>query len=954
MTGETRKQLFFSLKWKAFIFTSSLLTLIFGVFIAGTYYYLEDRFVEQLAQTSRRLVEQSEATVENKAEQLEQLASLFTQLDGVKDSLRVSSSKSLTEVFDEHLFQLELEAGIRYVAAFAANDDLLLWHGNPQIPPDLIKDYKQTGTPIWTVTCYEGCDIYLAAPLPMPDGSDGMLILGAVLTDMIRDFEAVSGADVAIAIRRSEVDTEDVNYLKQWESELVAVSNSGKNKAMLNYAASLFERRDVFQGEQLEYSGRYYYLVLRPLKGAVFPRQGELIFMQDITHSVRDLSAAKKNGLVFIIVGLVFSELILLATLWGPLHRLRIIAAELPLLATTEFSEIRKKLVKLERLTVMEDESDILNKSAIHLSHLLEDFQSELQQRALQLESQTVDLESEKQFVTGLLDTAHAVIFTQDRNGVLSLVNPYAAWITGYGKDELVGKRFLALLPEVELLPDLRFQLNELARGGRQALNHESAVCRKDGSTIHMAWYHSALPDAKNEHYILTVGLDISERKEAEERLGWLASHDPLTRLFNRRRFAEELEKTVAHSKRYRVLGAVLFFDLDQFKDVNDSSGHQVGDEMLIRVADRLQEHARDSDMIFRLGGDEFAMIIRQVNEDTAGKTAERLCRALRSIEVQGAGRVHRVSSSIGVALFPSHGEFVDELLANADIAMYKAKEAGRNGWHIFQSTEADKARIHERVYWNEKVKEALSEDQLLVAFQPIQDVTLGTISHYEALLRVFDEQGNPLPTGKFVLYAEKSGLVHDVDLCIVEKSLRHKKELQDRGVNATIAINLSGASFRNPALYERILGLIEKYEICTEEVIFEITETAAVEDISDTATKMKDLKRLGCKFALDDFGVGFSSLYHLKQLPLDFVKIDGSFIKHLPDQPEDQALVKAVVEVAKVFGLKTVAEFVEDGSILAVLSELGVDYAQGYFIDKPKLWDDLWGSEKNCHEAKA
>jgi len=787
------------------------------------------------------------------------------------------------------------------------------------------------------LACFDLCEIYVVTPLAFPGaGSDasarGMLVLSGSLQALVSRFQDLNRSRIAISVRRNTPPETRENSLDEWGSVIVSQLDQARDLPLLQAMARTYSRADVFNGVVLEADSKRFEFVLRPLRGAVFPRQGELLFVTDVTAEHVQYLAVRRSLNLFAIVGLVFAELILLSTLWSPLNRLRSIAGVLPQLAT------------LDRDHRYNDESDMLTDAALRLSHLLEDLQGEVRLRAEELEKKTIDLEAEKQFVHSLLDTAHALILTQDRNGCIALINQHCTWITGFNAPELLGKSFFKLLPESEQLPDLRFQLNELLNGFRNELHHESAVVRKDGSTLHMAWYHSLLPQSKEEHQILSIALDISERKEAEERLGWLASHDPLTGLFNRRRFGEELQKSIAHAKRYERTGAILFFDLDQFKDVNDTSGHKVGDDLLRRVAERLRLEARDSDQIFRLGGDEFAMIVREVNRDSIAAVAKRLCSALTSIEVQGSGRLHRVSSSIGIALFPEHGEYVDDLVANADIAMYQAKDAGRNGWHIFSLEEQDRERIHERVYWNEKVKEALATGSLTIAFQPIQKIGATTPSHFEALLRVMDENGKPLPTYKFIQSAENSGLIQEVDLQIIDKVFAAKRKLEVRNIEVVFAINLSGVSFRNPNLHDEIALKFEQYQINPAQIIFEITETAAVQDSATTATKMRELKKLGCQFALDDFGVGFSSLYQIKLLPIDMVKIDGSFIRHLPQEPEDQALVRAIVEVARVFGLMTVAEFVENEAIVDMLAELGVDYAQGYHIAEPRYFDRIWG----------
>jgi len=935
---------FISLKWRALVLTSGLLVVVFSIFMVASRYSSQLQLKEQGRDRTQRSVEQLESLLERQVQRMQGLAGLLFQFEGVQQALRADNSALLVQRIRPLWQRLRTEVAVDAISVFNADGEALLRQGDPTIPEDLLQKFRQDWKPRHELSCLERCEVYTVVPLELEGWGRAMVVLAARLDQVIDRLQRLSKAELALAVRRPGEIYDTDNSLPGWGSELAYTTGNAQVVQLLRDLSERYSRAEVFNGIQLQQAGHYYQVVLRPLRGAVVPRQGELYIISDISNEMAQYSNLQRNGLVFGIIGLIFAELVLLTTLWGPLNRLRAMASVLPMLATRQFTHIRQELAGLHRELPFSDESDVLNNSAIRLSHLLEELQSELHSRAEELERKTVDLEAEKQFVQGVLDTAHALILTQDASGRIAMVNHHCSWITGYETSDLVGKSFFWLLPQSEQLPDLKFQINELAHGFRNELHHESAVVRKDGTTLYMDWYHSLLPGGKEGHQILSIALDISERKEAEERLGWLASHDTLTGLFNRRRFGEELQKSIAHAKRYDRSGAILFFDLDQFKDVNDTSGHKVGDDLLRRVAERLRIEARDSDLIFRLGGDEFAMLVREVDQAGAVRVAERLCCSLNGVEVIGNGRVHRVSTSIGVALFPEHGEYVDDLVANADIAMYQAKAAGRNGWHVYSPADQDRERTQERVFWNEKVKEALSTDSLEVAFQPIQKVTSGNLSHFEALLRVSDDAGRPLPTYKFIQSAEASGLIQEVDLLIIDKVLAHKRSLERRGVAAVFAINLSGISFRNPRLCDEIAQKFSHYGVNPAEIIFEITETAAVEDAVTTAEQMREIKKLGCKFALDDFGVGFSSLYHIKQLPIDLVKIDGSFIRHLASEVEDRALVRAVVEVARVFGLITVAEFVENQKILDVLQELGVDYAQGYHISKPEPFASLWG----------
>ena len=944
---------FISLKWRALILTSALLVIVFSVFLFFTRYSGQVQLNALSKERAQRYVGQFEALLRHQQTIIESYGRLLPQIQGVQQAILGADSTIIEQAVEPFWQRLTQDSDITSLVVFSPQDRILLWQGDPSIPPDLMEKFQLDRQPRSALSCFETCEIYVAVPLLIQGWGNGMVVFGARLDQVVKRFEAVSNSELILAIRRDQRRTQESDFIEAWGTDLNVNSTESQQLELLRDLSSQHSRGQVYSGLTEQSSGNTYReVLLRPLRGAVFPRQGELFFITDISPEILANQAQQRTGFIFGLAALIFAELMLLITLWGALNRLRTVASKLPQLATEKLGQVRHQLASFKRDQRFADESDILISAAVNLSHQLEDLERELRTRAEELELRSEDLQTEKQFVQSILDTAHAVILTQDRNGVVTLVNQHCTRMTGFDLKQLVGHTFYRLLPHDENLPDIRFQLNELAHGARHELHHESAMVCNDGSSRHMSWHHSLLPGAKIDQQILSIALDISERKEAEDRLGWLATHDPLTGLFNRRRFGEELQKSISHAKRYNRPGAILFFDLDQFKDVNDTSGHKVGDELLRRVSERLRIEARDTDLIFRLGGDEFAMLIREVDESAVTTVASRLCEALTGIEVLGTDRVHRVSTSIGVALFPEHGEFTDELVANADIAMYQAKASGRNGWHIYSPAEQDRERTHERVYWNEMVKEALSKDTLQVAFQPIQTISTGTVSHYEALLRVSDETGQLLPTFKFIQSAEASGLIQEVDLRIVDKVLAYKRQLESRSINATFAINLSGISFRNPTLYQSIAKKLREYQVNPAEIIFEITETSALEDGVATANKMRDIKKLGCKFALDDFGVGFSSIYHIKQLPIDLVKIDGSFIRHLEDEPEDQALVRAVVEVAKVFGLQTVAEFVENEAILEILHLLKVDYAQGYHISRPEYFETLWGEVQG--EGKA
>lgn len=422
------------------------------------------------------------------------------------------------------------------------------------------------------------------------------------------------------------------------------------------------------------------------------------------------------------------------------------------------------------------------------------------------------------------------------------------------------------------------------------------------------------------------------DREQAEARLVWLADHDPLTQLYNRRRFHADFERVLDQAVRFGHQGAVLFFDLDQFKDVNDISGHQVGDALLQRVAEQLQTLTRPCEVLARLGGDEFAWLLPEASTDQAIELAERAQGVIRSIVMHARSRRHQVSASIGIVCFPAQGRETHQLMASADLAMYQAKEKGRGRWHIFSLEDQSRERADARVLWGQHIAEALTQDRFELRFQPIVAVATGEIAHYEALLRMRDAQGDMVYPDRFVPVAEKTGQIQAIDHWV----LSHALGIMSACPGLHLAVNLSANAMDDPLLLPDVEQLLKRFGVQPVRLTFEITETAAINSILRATRLMRGIQRLGCRFALDDFGSGYASYAYLRQLPVDDVKVDGAFIRNLSRSREDRIFVKAITDIAHGMGKRVIAEFVEDGDTLDVLLELGVDFAQGYHFGRP------------------
>ncbi|MGH2854448.1 MAG: putative bifunctional diguanylate cyclase/phosphodiesterase, partial [Solirubrobacteraceae bacterium] len=432
---------------------------------------------------------------------------------------------------------------------------------------------------------------------------------------------------------------------------------------------------------------------------------------------------------------------------------------------------------------------------------------------------------------------------------------------------------------------------------------------------------------------------EIAARQRHESELQHMADHDPLTSLLNRRAYERRLEEHLARGERYGHKGAVMVLDLDNFKEVNDTLGHSAGDELIVRVAGALATRLRESDTLARLGGDEFAILTPTGNRAEAERLADSLLGVVRGERAARGpgGRERPITASIGVT--PLEGVqslSAEEALINADLAMYDAKEAGRDRSETYGGASRGQARIEARLEWVERIRAALDEDRLVLHAQPVVETATGATTQHELLVRMVDADGDLIPPGSFLPIAERFGLIREIDRWVVTRAIRMLGEHREEGQRPTVEINLSAHSLGDSQLAAHIGRELRAAGVAATQLIFEVTETAAIGNIAAARSFAERLGELGCRFALDDFGAGFGSFYYLKHLPFDFIKIDGEFVRNCTADPTDRLVIGAVVELAQGMGKRTIAEFVGDEATLATLTALGVDYAQGFHLGAP------------------
>lgn len=527
-----------------------------------------------------------------------------------------------------------------------------------------------------------------------------------------------------------------------------------------------------------------------------------------------------------------------------------------------------------------------------------------------------------------LVDHMAQGLLALDEGGRITFANRAAERLFGRSRTELLGLRAGDLFIEEDVE---RHLVGDEARTASVSVS-----IQRYGTPVPVEIVATGTGEGASGQWLVR---DVTMQRRYEQQLVHLASHDHLTGLANRRRFEEELTRDVALAERTGRGGGILWLDLDDFKEINDTLGHRSGDELLVGIANFLLSSTRAASLVARIGGDEFAILVPEATLAEIESTAGRLQAEMAKQRFEISGHRLALTVSIGVASYPDHGTSVEELLSRADIAMYHAKESGHGGYRVWAPESGDDSN-RTRLEWSERIRRAVENDEVVVHAQPIADAVTGEIRSYELLMRLqADEPGELIMPNDFLPAAERLGLIRELDRWMTLNAIRLVARTPAFGV---VHVNLSGRAFADPGL----LGLIERefQETGADPtgVGFEITETAAIADIAAAKELISGLRRLGCSLSLDDFGSGFSSFYYLRNLPIDRLKIDGAFITQLTSSEEDRHLVRAIVELARALGLSTVAEYVEDDETLEMIRDMGVTYAQGYHVGRPVPVDEV------------
>ena len=552
-------------------------------------------------------------------------------------------------------------------------------------------------------------------------------------------------------------------------------------------------------------------------------------------------------------------------------------------------------------------------------------------------------LQHEKERAQVTLASINDGVVRTDAGGRIDFLNPSAEELLGVSLADVRGKLLSRAYRVLDMESDKpRPNVVETCLDGQHVVEPADAslLVRSDGTTVVVR--ESAAPifaaNGALEGAVLVI-TDVSQVHSLQQRMAHLATHDPLTGLINRREFEVRLQEAITTASSSHRQFALCYLDLDEFKIVNDTCGHTAGDELLKQLTSVLDEVIPEGDTLARLGGDEFGILLADHDPDEAAEHARAVIDAVRQYRFQWEERVFEIAASVGIVpVVGGHGNLA-ELLSAADSACYVAKGRGRNEIHISRKDDSAVTFRHTEMEWVERLNRALEENRFRLYKQPIRPLqNLDEPEYNELLLRLVDVEGSIIVPSQFISAAERYRMMPVIDLWVVGAALNAIGSLDDSGSEgpAAFTINLSGQSFGNEELKRLILDGLDRQQIPPHRVMFEITETAAISNLSLALDFIHSLRDRGCRFILDDFGSGLSSFRYLKSLDVEFLKIDGALVREIADDPIQREMVAAIHRIGESMGIQTIGEWVENSEIERALTDIGVDYAQGYGVGRP------------------
>lgn len=931
--------MFISVKWKSVAFLSIVLTLVIAAWTWQAVRKQVEEFESKLAITYQSDSNLIEELVTDSYLKLSQFAQLFAENSIIKTSLDTNTrQEEFSKFIEKQWLFYNINLGLDYLAVFDAGKARIGDVQSQSLRIDgLFKDTlnreiaaNESGRPYSYIYCGNVCLLVVLEPFISGEGKVGTVVIAQNMADIVRTYFNFSGSGLGILIQDAVNDENAPRYLSGWDAHAWAVSDFRNVFPVLEEASNLqsIGRND---DNRMTLVGDKAFLI-RQLVLPDVELRGRAPFFVSVHEETEQYYKMRSNirrGIVTGVLGLLGAELVLWLILITPLNRLLNLTEALHLLPEQKFEKAISKIHS--RKEWFPDELAVLESSTVYVANELDKLHVEISKKNDSLKEQVHALTRSRSFLTRLFDNAQIFIITQDFDfNILSTNKKFEALY------QHVPRNFFSLISVEEDGEYFRQQVKALRGKQVDVFQQQIHQVDKDSREMFITWTHAVVESEQGEEILLSIGVDQTQEKKAEHDLRWMANHDSLTGVGNRRFFNNAFEHFLGSG----VHGALVFIDVNRFKQINDIYGHSAGDQVLVEMSAKLRQVLRGSDVICRFAGDEFTALLSNIDSRSLPDVLNKLIRELNGTVKTKSGRLVTYSVSIGAAVFPDHGTEPQTLIINADMAMYNAKKKGVGSWHIFDANDERILQLKSDHNLILSIKNALKNESFALVYQPILDIEKQDVSHYEVLLRMFDEDGDMVSPALFIPVAERSGEIRRIDEWVLDRALMELRGLYNDGFDCKFSVNISAPTMQADDFPQMVIDAIEKYQIDPGSLIIELTETAYIENFQQVLKNLNLVTGYGVSVALDDFGVGFSSFTYLKMLPLSFVKLDGSYIQHLVDSNEDQVFVKSLASIIDAYGMKTIAEFVENQETLDMLAALGITYGQGYYIGKPAAID--------------
>ncbi|WP_299199384.1 EAL domain-containing protein [uncultured Amphritea sp.] len=931
MDGTHRK--FVSLRWKIFILLVVVLVGVQGMYAFFSLSQLNEQFRQQREQINASEIARLDGSVEASYQRLLEAAELLPLIDTRQDN-DLTPLARLSQTINLKFDAFQLTGSVNAAYLYDSQARMVgFWGEKVHISEADIQQVYDTERPLRKLTCTSVCLRYVAIPIQLEGKKQGVLMVGRFLYDVIYDIKQQTALDIGLVLQAPE----GAGELGNWGLLINSLTNRSQNQELLEQVSL----QQVFKPEGgsyvLNHNDRYFELLFSPLKG-VSEGSAYWVVLDDISGHLLSIRQSLMNYLLLGVGGILTALVLLSLLLQKPIHFFTLLAQELSQLSQSEFGSFRESLEQFRNRdkTFGEDERDLLVSSAILLSEQLERLEDEVDERTDSLEKSRQALTKERDFLFGLLETAPLVIITQNIKGQLRSVNHFGLQLMDLEGKSLRKASFIDTLQREEERLEFLSNTRRLMDGLETEVRTDSVLLDAVGNRHDLSWLHVRLRNSQgDEPLMLSIGMDISDRKRAERRLQWLANHDPLTERPNRLFFMSCLNDAIEKSRGQQSNVAVLFIDLDRFKEVNDSLGHSVGDKLLKVATGRISDCIRDSDLLARQGGDEFSVLLTSVRDlEGAEVVASKILQTFQQPFWIGEYEIV-VTVSIGISLFPDHGVDGATLIKHADVAMFQAKDAGKNCYFIYD-VEKDHQRF-ERFSLGADLRKAIHNDELVLYYQPQVDAISDRVIGVEALVRWQHPTAGLLPPDRFIPLAEELDLIIPLGEWVLREACQQMQAWIQIGLpKMTMAVNLAGQQIAHERLIKSVEEALASSGLSADCLELEVTENFVIQQPEVTVGKLTYLRDQGITLAMDDFGTGYSSLSYLKKLPIDRLKIDRSFVKDIGVDRGDESIIKATLAMCHSLGLEVVAEGVETTEQLNFLLDNGCHIIQGYYYSKP------------------